>query len=151
MSEFTLDLRGLPEVKRMLEQVQGAKLKNRVRRALTAASRPVRTEMRRQGAAPGSPRFPRGFRRIPTTQRHQEPLGISVTPKSRLWPIFERGAKPHQIGRAGQLLSNQATGFIARGPVRHPGMAARPLVGPVFDASQAPAGEAFDAKLLEGL
>lgn len=146
--DFRLDLRGLPEVQRMLGQVQGAKLNNRVRRALTAGSKPIRQEMRRQGARPG---FPRTFRKIPKVARHRNPLGISVSPWSPLWNIFEHGAKAHDIGRPGQLLYNPAAPFVARGPVHHPGMAARPLVVPVFDASESQAGDAFEAKLLEGL
>lgn len=134
-----LDLEGLPEVQSMLGEVTGQKLQNRTRRALRAATAVFRGPLR---ARASSSRFPRKFRRT-RTRSHRNPLGVSVSPGSPLSTIFEHGAKPHAIP-------------IGRGPfagrvVQHPGMAARPLSGPVFDANRDKAEEAFVDKLLEGL
>ena len=49
------------------------------------------------------------------------------------------------------MLANAQTGFAARGPVHHPGMAARPLIAPVFDAAKDRAGDAMEKTLFEGI
>jgi len=85
------------------------------------------------------------------------PLGVSISPQSLLSNIFEHGAKPHKIGDAGALLSNYnrtsrgEPAFAARGPVKHPGMAAHPFIGPVFDRSHPAAQRAFAKVLFEGI
>lgn len=138
-ARIDVDVQGLPEVHKMLAQVEGRELNNRTRRALRAATAEFRGPMR---AKASSGRFPRKFRKT-RTRAHRSPLGVSVSPASPLSPIFEHGAKPHAIP-------------IGKGPfagsvIQHPGMAARPLSGPVFDANQRKAEDAFADKLLEGL
>lgn len=156
-----IDLRGLPEVKRLLEQVSPRELTNRTRRGLRAGTKVVRQEMRREGATPG---YPKGFRKT-RTRNHQNPLGVSVSPKSPLSNIFEHGAKRHTIapgvkvsvtgrkqvlaGPAGER--HRARAFFAPFPVSHPGMAARPFIAPVFDASKDEATKAFQQTTFEGL
>lgn len=134
-----LDLQGLPEVQKLLDQFQGGPLNNRTRRALRAGVAVFRGPMR---AKASSGRFPRKFRKT-KTRPHRNPLGVSLSPGSPLSTIFEHGAKPHAIP-------------ISKGPfagsvIQHPGMAARPLSGPVFDANQRKAEEAFASTLFEGL
>lgn len=138
-SRIDFDVRGMDEVKHMLAQVQGRELNNRMRRSLRAAVAALRGPLR---AAASTNRYPRKFRRT-RTRAHRNPLGVSVSPGSPLSTIFEHGARPHAIP-------------IKRGPmagrtVQHPGMAARPLSGPVFDANQRKAEEAFIQTLLGGL
>lgn len=134
-----LDLRGLPEVNALLGEFQGGKLNNRTRRALRAGVKVFRGPMR---TAASDSRFPRKFKRT-RTRGHRNPLGVSLSPGSPLSTIFEHGAKPHAIP-------------ITKGPfagrtVQHPGMAARPLSGPVFDANRGKAEQAFASTLFEGL
>ncbi len=155
MSEFiSIDLRGLPEVQKMLAELAPREVNNRTRRGLRAGVKVVRQEMRSQGARPG---FPKGFRKT-RTRSHRTPLGVSVSPTSRLSNIFEHGAKRHTIsprvkgvlgGPAGER--HRARAFFARQPVQHPGMAARPFIAPVFAASEARAQEAFKSTFFEGL
>lgn len=134
-----LDLQGLPEVQKLLAEFQGGPLNNRTRRALRAGIAALRGPLR---AKASSGRFPRKFKRT-RTRPHRNPLGVSVSPGSPLSTIFEHGARPHAIP-------------ISKGPfagttVQHPGMAARPLSGPVFDANHRKAEEAFADTLFGGL
>jgi len=158
MSDVVLDIRGLPEVRKMLGEVQGAKLNVRMRRGLRSGARVMREEMRSQARSRTD--LPRTFAKT-RTRSHRNPLGVSVGPKSPLLSIFEHGAQRHSIGKAGQLLSNlesrrqagpsQGRPFLARGPISHPGMAARPFIGPVFDAAEHPASEAMADELFKDL
>lgn len=136
---LTLDLRGLPECQAMLDQFQGQPLQNRTRRALRAGIAVIRSALR---AKASSGKFPRKFKRT-RTRGHRNPVGVSVSPGSPLSTIFEHGARPHAIP-------------ITRGPfagrsIQHPGMAARPLSGPVFDAKRAEAERAVADALFEGV
>lgn len=150
MSDVTIDLRGLPEVKAMLAQVQGQPLQNRVRRALRAGAKPIREEMRRKGKA-GWPNRPASFNKT-RTRGHRNPVGVSVSPKSALSTIFEHGAAIHVIEpKHGRDLVNRETGFYSIGGVYHPGVAARPFIGPVFDASENKAETEIGRVLFEGL
>lgn len=143
-----MDLRGMPEVQKMLAEVDGAKLNNRTRRALRAGVKPIREELRRRGSAPG---FPRKFRST-RTRAHRNPLGVSVSPTSPLSSIFEHGAAVHEVApRHGRALANEAVGFFAQGAVSHPGMRARPLVVPAFNAAEPAAERAFTAVLFDQL
>lgn len=139
MAAITVDLRGLPEVNEMLAQFEGQKLQNRTRKALRAGVKALRGPLRAKAA---SGRFPRKFKKT-RTRGHRNPVGVSVSPASPLSTIFEHGAKPHGIP-------------ISKGPfagrtVQHPGMAARPLSGPVFDAHRDDAERAIHSALFEGL
>lgn len=158
MSDVSIDLRGMPEVQAMLDQLSPRQAENRMRRAMRAAAKPMREEIRRKASAGKFPRSMRATR----TRAHRHPFGVSVSPKSPLSNIFEHGAKRHAIGAAGKFLSNfegrrQAAGafrggiLAARGPVMHPGMGARPLIGPAFDAAKDRAEKAFADKFMEGI
>jgi len=151
-----VDVQGLPETKRLLAELDERQLQNRMRRALRAGAKVMRQELRRQAASRSD--LPRSFRKT-RTRSHRNPLGVSVSPKSPLSNIFEPGAPRHSGGRAGQLPSN-ASGEAARGgeplfgawgPVSHPGMAARPLIAPVFAAAERPAEKAVGDTLFEGI
>jgi hypothetical protein len=138
VSTRVIDVRGLPETKKLLDSFTGNELQNRVRRGTRAGAKIMRTELRKQ--ATGS-QFPKSFRKT-ATRGHRTPVGTSTGPKSPLINIFEGGADQHRIGKQGQALFNAGEGFFARGPVLHPGMAPRPLIGPVFDATKDRAAEA---------
>lgn len=148
MSRITLDVRGLPETKAMLAKVEGQQLQNRTRRALRAGAAVFRKELRSEAASRDD--LPRTFRKT-RTKAHRTPLGISVRPNSPLLSIFEGGAKQHPIGSSGQILSNPEAGFFARGPVSHPGMEARPILEPAFNAAEDEASDAFTRELFAGL
>lgn len=141
MSDIDFDIRGVPEVKAMLDQVDERELRNRTRRALRASGAVFRKAMRSKSAG-NWPRRPKGFRKT-RTRNHRLPLGLSVNPQSPLSSIFEHGARPHTIPIT--------TGPNAGRTVQHPGVAARPFVGPIFDAERAEAEKAFADKLLEGI
>jgi hypothetical protein len=151
----TFDIQGMPEVQRMLDQVQGRELNNRMRRSLRRGAGVFRDELRAQARARAD--LPKTFAKT-RTRAHRNPLGVSVSPQSPLSSIFEGGAGRHTISAgAGGILAGRAgdrsrpAAFIARGAVSHPGMAARPLIGPVFDASQGRASDAFTDELFEGI
>lgn len=147
MTRAVVDVRGLPEAKELLDSFTGRQLQNRIRQATRAGAKVMRTELRSRAQ---DPRFPSSFRKT-KTRGHRTPLGTSVGPNSPLINIFEPGAKPHQIGGVGQMLHSQRGEpfFAALGPVDHPGMAARPLIGPTFDAAKDEAMKAAVDKLFE--
>ena len=146
MSDLVVDLRGEEAVLKMLAELDGAKLNNRTRRALRAGVKPIREELRRRASGG----WPRKFRAT-RTRAHRNPLGVSVSPQSNLSNIWEGGAKQHEITPKGTVLSNRETGFFARGAVQHPGMAARPLIVPAFNAAKDDAERAFLQVLMEGI
>jgi hypothetical protein len=136
------DIRGIPEVKEMLGQVSERELRNRTRRALRASAAVFRTAMRSKRGGANWPKRPKTFYKT-RTRNHRIPLGVSVNPQSPLSSIFEHGARPHAIPIT--------TGPSAGRTVQHPGVSARPFVGPIFDAERRAAEEAFADKLLEGI
>lgn len=149
MATIDVDLRGLPEVEKLLAAFEGRPLNNRMRRALRAGAKVMREEMRSQARSRSD--LPRTFAKT-RTRAHRSPLGVSVSPKSPLSNIFEQGAKDHIIApRDAPFLANREAGFFARGPVSHPGMAARPFIAPVFAAAEDRASEAVERTLFEDL
>ncbi len=151
MSSFDIDVRGLPETQEMLAQVTGRQLQNRTKRAVRAGAKVMREGLRSEVRARSD--LPKSFAKTKTSS-HRNPIGVSVAPTSLLARIFEHGARSHSIGRAGQLLAHvegRYLTFLARGPVRHPGMAARPFVVPVFEDKKRPAGDAIERTLFEGI
>lgn len=140
-----LDIRGLPETRELLDSFTGNQLQNRVRVATRAGAKVLRTELRSRAT---DPQYPSSFRKT-KTRGHRTPVGTSTGPDSPLLYIFEVGAKPHGIGKGAPnsqgtktVLYNASEAFIARAPVKHPGMAARPIIGPVADAKQDEAAKA---------
>jgi hypothetical protein len=154
MARIEVSVEGRPECQRMLEEFSGSRLNNRTRRGLRAGAKVSRTEMRRQASTRGD--LPRSFRKT-RTRAHRNPLGVSVSPQSPLSTIFEHGAGAHTIAPKGrQMLAGKSgehsrgRAFVAHGAVSHPGMGARPLIGPVFDASHDEAADQFDHVVFEG-
>lgn len=149
MSAVVVSLRGGREARQMLDSLTGRELQNRVRRGTRRGAGVLRQEVR---ARAGSGGIPRRFKKT-ATKGHRNPVGTSTGPTSPLLNIFEVGADQHMIGAAGQLLrSGQGEPFFAaRGPVRHPGMDARPLIDPVFRAKNEEAGEATADEILAGI
>lgn len=144
-----MDLRGLPEIRALLEQFGEREMVNRMRRGLRAGLKVFRTRLRAEARSRGD--LPRTFAKT-RTRSHRNPLGVSVSPASPLAPIFEHGAKTHPIApRRGRLLANPKEGFVAAGAVSHPGMRARPLSAPVFEASKDEASRAIEAVVFEGI
>lgn len=134
-----IDLRGLPEVQRMLAQFTGQELQNRTRKAMRAAIAVIRPPLRAKARSGG---FPKKFAKT-RTRGHRNPVGVSLSPGSPLSTIFEHGARAHAIP-------------IGKGPfagrtVQHPGMRPRPISGPVFDAHRREAEDAFAESLFSGV
>jgi hypothetical protein len=150
---ITIQVTGTDAVGRDLAKLDGAELERRLRRAVRAAARVVRTEVRKR-AREG---YPKSFAKTQT--RSPARLVVRVQATTPLVNIWEGGgAKPHPIGRAGQLLTNRGwqprwsePPFFARAPVQHPGFRASPLWGPAAEAAADPAAEAAEQELLEGL
>lgn len=169
-----VEMKGAAEARALLVHLEGRELQNRTRRGLRSGAKVFRTAYRSE--VRGRSDLPRSFAKT-DTRNHRSPLGVSTGPKSPLINIFEEGAGVHRIapgwsgtsegnatrrsragtftgrmllaGRAGQRWRGRA--FLASEPVTHPGMSARPSIGPVFDRENDHASEAAMAKILEGL
>lgn len=149
-----LDVTGTEEANRLLAEYAGRQLQNRMRRATRAGAKVFREAIRAEAKTRGD--LPATMAKT-RTLNHRNPIGVSVGPRSPLWNIFEHGAQAHAIGEPGQLLSNfgaagaDGAPFAARGPVQHPGVEARPFVGPLFDARRTAAENAIEGVLFEDL
>ena len=168
MSRIVVSLRGDKEVRKLLDSLSGQELQNRTRRATRAGAAVMRVDLRRRAR---SGRYPESFRKIATRSSTRGGIKTQVGPVSPLHNIFEGGAGVHAIAPRGPgsirrsrsgvrsvvdtgsrgVLSNPDAGFFSATPVRHPGMAARPLTTPAFEATKDAAAEAAIDKLLEGL
>lgn len=132
------------KVKRMLAKYEPPEMRRRLRRGVSAGARVYRTGLRSR--AKSDPTIPDFFAKTKTKSGVRfGRIKTEVGPKSPLFNIFEGGADSHEIapgrlgvGGRGLLLSGKAgdrwrsRDFVASMPVRHPGMKARPLAGPVF-------------------
>jgi hypothetical protein len=155
----TLSVRGTREARQLLDRLTGNELQNRVRRGTRAGAKIMRTKVRSEAKARAD--IPDSFART-ATKGHRTPVGTSTGPTSPLLNIFELGADTHEIGPGtrtpGALLLSGPAGergrsrsFLASMPVTHPGMAARPLIAPVFEMTKDDASEAAMGTFLEGL
>lgn len=164
MSRITYDLRGTREVRKLLDDLSGRELQNRTRRGVRAGAAIGRKSMRSMARDPRYPsayRGPVGRGGIATknhgVRSRTGGIGTSVGPTTQLLNLFEPGVGIHQIGESGDLLRGSGgehyrpAPFMARGPVRHPGFPAVPLIDPVFRKEQNRMGEAAMDKLLEGI
>ncbi len=144
----TIDVRGDKEAIALLDSLSGNELQNRTRRGTRAGAKVMRDEGKAEARARSE--LPKSYRRF-KTKGHRTPVGTSTGPTTPLLNIFEGGAGRHSIGDPGQPLVNQDAGFFARGPVSHPGMGARPFVGPVFERTKDEASDKAMDAFLEGL
>lgn len=149
-----VDVRGTAEAKELLETLSGRELQNRMRRATRKGAAVFRAEVRSEAKRRSD--IPDSFART-KTRGHRTPVGTSTGPTSPLLNIFEPGAGRHTIAPVKLLLSGQGGSrwrqrdFVASEPVSHPGMAARPLIGPIFDAHEDEASEAAMTELMAGI
>jgi hypothetical protein len=141
--------RGMDRVKAMLKQYDDRSMTNRLRRGTRAGAAEFRAELRSEGA--GS-QFPLSFRKTKTNSSTRggltgRDIEARVRPASPLFNIFGPGASPHTISPGRGVLSGPQGSagwdsrgrkrrgrFFSRKPVRHPGMASRPLLSPSFAA-----------------
>lgn len=150
---ITVTLRGGKEARALLDSLSGRELQNRTRRATRAGAKVFRQEVRAEAKSRSD--IPNSFAKT-DTRSHRSPISTSTGPKSPLHRIFEGGAGVHRIG-SGQVLSGAGgehfrdARFFARGPVTHPGMRARPLTIPIFNAKNEDAADAAMDELLEGI
>jgi hypothetical protein len=144
----TVSLRGGREARELLDSLSGRELQNRSRRASRRAAKVFRTAGRAEAKSRAD--LPDSFARF-ATKGHRTPVGTSTGPTSPLLNIFEGGAGIHRIGTPGQLLYNADAAFLARGPVTHPGMGARPFIGPLFAEHNGEASERAMDELLAGI
>lgn len=147
-ASITVDLRGSKDLIALLWTLSDRQLNNRIRRATRRGAAIFRTELRT--VAKSRSDLPKTYGKT-RTRYHRNPIGTSVSPGSPLSNIFEHGAGQHSIGRPGQLLYNAAAPFVARGPVQHPGVRARPVIGPAFSAAEGRAVEAMRKELFGGI
>jgi len=163
VTALKVSLRGDREIAKLLDSLSGTELVNRTRRATRAGAAVMRTDLR---ARARSGKYPKTFQQIATRSSTRGGIKTQVGPTSPLHNIFEGGADTHEIaptsGGAGILSNlnkrdraassgNWTDAFFARGPVSHPGMAARPLTTPAFEATKDDATKAAMDKLLEGI
>lgn len=167
-------VRGTREARKLCESLSGKELQNRTRRATRAGAAVFRKKVRSEARSRSD--IPDSFART-KTRGHRTPVGTSTGPTSPLLNIFEPGAGAHVIApgwegsgsetatrRAregtftGKLLMSGQAGdrwrardFVASGPVRHPGMAARPFVDPIFESEKDEASETAMDTFLAGL
>lgn len=139
-------IQGIPEAERAIDQLDGKDRTNTLRRAVRAAAKPMQSAL--VATAAGAD-VPRSFQKVPAAKvstrggQSGREIEARVRPKSPLFNIFEPGAGAHEI--EGELLAGPAggsgwtsegrkrpTAFAARGRVRHPGMAARPILPAAF-------------------
>jgi hypothetical protein len=154
-----VDVRGEEEIVKLLDTLSGRELRNRTARATRKAGKIARPKIRAQAKRVGAPsRFTGSVAGGGiATKNHRTPIGTSVGPTSPLLSLFEPGVTAHRIGDAGDLMRGaegdhyRSAPFLARGPVSHPGFAARPVIAPVFEAEKdAMSGAAMD-ELLAGI
>ena len=143
---------GVAGVDRALDEVSGSSLARRIRSGemagATSFAAAIAAEARRRAAA-GPSHVPADFARTATRRTAR---GVIIRPASPLLAIFEEGAGPHAIaprhgrrlgGRGGRGMGagqrDRASAFFVSGPVQHPGMAARPILGPAFTVGETPA------------
>lgn len=146
------------KVRAMLAQYEPREMHNRLRRGTRAGGAVYRTALRSYARSRGD--VPDFFSKTRTRSSASMRSGIytRVRPRSPLLNIFEGGADSHEIapgqrtsgptsagrrrsltgkmllsGKAGQRWRSRD--FVASMPVRHPGMAARPILAPVFEAA----------------
>lgn len=155
MSGIVVKVDGVEEARELLEDLSGRELENRVRRGTRAGAAIFRAKVRAE--AKGRSDLPDSFAKT-RTRSHRNPVGTSTGPTSPLLNIFEGGAGAHPIspdsaavmaGPGGERWRSR--GFFSAGTVQHPGMGARPLIGPIFDAHQDQASEAAMDEVLRGL
>lgn len=154
---------GTKEARHLVASLSGRELQNRSMRGFRAGSKVFRTAYRSEVKSRSD--LPGTFAKTKTRQ-HRTPLGVSVGPSSPLINIFEGGADSHEIAPGGQmsvtghramLLAGPAGDrwrtrpMLASEPVTHPGMGARPSVGPVFEREQDKASDAAMDTILAGL
>ena len=165
---------GTKEAQKLCRSLSGRELQNRTRRGTRAGAKVFRTKVRAEAKSRSD--IPDSFAKT-KTRGHRTPVGTSTGPTSPLLNIFEQGATGHTIKpgrsgtgrttptRPGRMGHYTGTGvlagpggehyrgrdFFARGPVHHPGMGARPLIGPVFDSEQEKASQAAMDEFLRGL
>lgn len=154
---ITLDLRGAPEAKAMLEQFAGRELVNRMRRAVRAGGNEFKKGVEDAARSEPTGNVPESFQKVrvrisASMRRGGIPTAI-VRPKSPLFNIFEPGAGEHDMppgaGAAGEHFRSRA--FVSRRGVRHPGMKARPILPTAFDDKLHPAEDAVARVLFENV
>jgi hypothetical protein len=162
MSGLVVTWKGGKQVHKLMNSLSNRELQNRTRRAVRKGTAVGRKALRAEARSRAD--IPNSFAKT-KTRNHRLPIASSVEPASPLFHIFEPGATSHTIapgklqvsGNRPMLLSGPAgkrgreRAFLASQPVTHPGMAARPLVAPVFAAEKDHMAEAAMGELLKGL
>ncbi len=152
MSDITIDLTGERELLAALDRLSDRELRSRTMRALRAGAKVYRQRVRAEAASAR----PKQLRKTKTKSSGRD-LAVRVSPVSPLANIWEAGgARPHQIGKPGQLLSNRSRApserpFTARGPVDHPGFRAHPVWKPAFEAATPEAERLMFEAVTEGI
>lgn len=147
---------GGPAVRRMLGKYEGSALQNRLRRAVRAGAKPFQVALQSAAASDPTGNVPESFRKVRAAKVSTRggftgrDIVARVRPESPLFNIFEPGAQAHDIegpmmagpeGAGGWTSEGRKrpAPFGARGRVRHPGMAARPILPTAFGRGTAAA------------
>jgi hypothetical protein len=166
-----IHLEGLPAVRKMVAELTGRQFQNRMRKAVRAGAKPFQGELKAEAASHhgGSENLPASFTKVPAAKTSTRGGSVAggqveayVRPSSPLFNVFEPGAGAHEIAPHGSRLAGPAGGrgwsaqgrkrggaFFARGAVRHPGMAARPILPSSF-AAKVGAAETAVARAIFG-
>jgi len=104
MSRVSIDLRGMPEVRKLLATVDDKERVNRERRGVRAAGnvfKPALSAAARSAHGSGAGNVPASFTKVRvrvsnSNRRGRQPTAI-IKPRSPLFNIFEPGAGPHAI------------------------------------------------------
>jgi hypothetical protein len=141
----------------MVNELTGRQFQNRIRKAVRAGAKPFQGELKSEAASRhgGAENLPASFAKVPAAKTSTRGGSVAggqveayVRPSSPLFNVFEPGAGAHEIaphaggrlggpaGPGGWSAAGRKRGgaFFARGAVRHPGMAARPILPSSFAA-----------------
>jgi hypothetical protein len=159
-----LAIKGQADVLRALDELDGRERQNALRRGVRAAAKPFQAALKEVAATAD---VPRSFINVPAAKvstrggSSGREVEARVRPRSPLFNIFEPGAREHPIApRRAAALSGPADAggwdakgrkrrapFFSRDGVRHPGMAARPILPAAFAAGVTRAEDALAAAI----
>lgn len=150
-----VDIRGMPEVLRALEQLQGPPLRKTLQKASNAAGRALKPHV--QAAAPVGPPGNRVTKRgalrrsVSTRQaRRDRPAAVvSARPKVAFYRhMVIGGTRPHRIRTHAQKLAGVGK---SQGAIRHPGARPKPFIAQGFARGERDALAAIDRVIAEAL
>ena len=127
-------------------QRRGLNVRSELTRMVTAAAEPIAEEAKRRAT---SDRVRKAIIvKVAQTKNGGRLVDVGIGPDTsrvKIGHLLEFGTAPHEIGRPGQTLAILGR-YPVKGPVRHPGAAARPYLRPAHDTKKVQAQEIFAAE-----